>query len=173
MTLPPCDQPPDDEPEDPSRREFLIGSAGAVIVAPLLAGAAETAAPKSEPERLQITTVCQIRMVVRQIASGGPSNQHRGPSNHHQWSIQRTRRPSNHDWWSIQSTPGSIKSSPVVYPMNTSSIKSRLVIYPINTAIHQIITSGLSNQHRGPSNQHRGPSNRDRGPSNRSIRRRV
>ena len=49
MTLPPCYQPPDDEPEDPSRREFLIGSAGAVIVAPLLAGAAETAL-KAEPE---------------------------------------------------------------------------------------------------------------------------
>src|SRR4051812_24026903 len=49
MTLPHCYQPPDDEPEDPSRREFLIGSAGAVIVAPLLAGAAETAL-KAEPE---------------------------------------------------------------------------------------------------------------------------
>jgi xanthine dehydrogenase YagT iron-sulfur-binding subunit len=49
MTLPPCYQPPDDEPEDPSRREFLIGSAAAVIVAPILAGAAETAV-KAEPE---------------------------------------------------------------------------------------------------------------------------
>jgi len=53
MTLPPCYQPPPDEntdePEDPSRREFLIGSAAAVIVAPILAGAAETAV-KAEPE---------------------------------------------------------------------------------------------------------------------------
>jgi len=142
MTLPPCDQPPDDEPEDPSRREFLIGSAGAVIVAPLLAGAAETAAPKSEPERLQITTVCQIRMVVRQIASGGPSNQHRGPSNHHQWSIQWTRRPSNHDWWSIQSTPRSIKSSLVVYPINTVVRQINTVVHQIGTAVHQIDLSG-------------------------------
>jgi xanthine dehydrogenase YagT iron-sulfur-binding subunit len=48
MTLPPCSQPPDDEepdqPADPSRRSFLIGSAAAtagLIVAPLLGEAAQ------------------------------------------------------------------------------------------------------------------------------------
>jgi xanthine dehydrogenase YagT iron-sulfur-binding subunit len=56
MTLPPCYQPPDDEPEDPSRREFLIGSAAAVIVAPILAGAAE-AAVKAEPENAIAVTL--------------------------------------------------------------------------------------------------------------------
>jgi xanthine dehydrogenase YagT iron-sulfur-binding subunit len=47
MTLPPCSQPPDgeepDQPDDPSRRSFLIGSAAAtagLIVAPLLGEAA-------------------------------------------------------------------------------------------------------------------------------------
>jgi xanthine dehydrogenase YagT iron-sulfur-binding subunit len=45
MTLPPCYQPPDDEdPPDPSRRTFVIGSAAAtagLFVAPLLGEAAQ------------------------------------------------------------------------------------------------------------------------------------
>jgi xanthine dehydrogenase YagT iron-sulfur-binding subunit len=46
MTLPPCYQPPDDDdqPVDPSRRHFLIGSAAAtagLIVTPLLGEAAQ------------------------------------------------------------------------------------------------------------------------------------
>ncbi|HEV8658721.1 MAG TPA: hypothetical protein VGS96_08830, partial [Thermoanaerobaculia bacterium] len=44
MSLPPCYQPPDDdEPQDPSRRSFMIGSAAAtagLFVAPLLGEAA-------------------------------------------------------------------------------------------------------------------------------------
>lgn len=51
MSLPPCYQPPDDEPQDqpvdPSRRSFLIGSAAATagfLVAPLFGEAAQKSA---------------------------------------------------------------------------------------------------------------------------------
>ena len=51
MTLPPCYQPPDeddrDQPVDPSRRSFLIGSAAAtagLLVAPLMGEAAQKSA---------------------------------------------------------------------------------------------------------------------------------
>jgi xanthine dehydrogenase YagT iron-sulfur-binding subunit len=47
MPLPPCYEPPDDEPADPSRRDFLIGSAAAgaaFVVAPLLGRAPESPA---------------------------------------------------------------------------------------------------------------------------------
>jgi hypothetical protein len=43
MTLPPCHQPDDDEPANPSRRRFMIGAAAAtagLIVTPLLGDAA-------------------------------------------------------------------------------------------------------------------------------------
>src|SRR6476659_5736432 len=64
MTLPPCFQPDDDEPDDPSRRSFLIGSAAAtagLIVAPLLgeearknAAATQQADPNAIPVELNI-----------------------------------------------------------------------------------------------------------------------
>jgi xanthine dehydrogenase YagT iron-sulfur-binding subunit len=53
MTLPPCYQPPDedelDQPVDPSRRSFLIGSAAAtagLLVSPLIGEAAQKSAAK-------------------------------------------------------------------------------------------------------------------------------
>jgi len=45
MTFPPCYQPDDDEPDDPSRRTFMIGSA--VATAGLLIAPALTAQPQS------------------------------------------------------------------------------------------------------------------------------
>ena len=54
MSLPPCYTPDDEEPPDPSRRTFMIGSAAAtagLIVAPLLGEAArKDAAAKSEAD---------------------------------------------------------------------------------------------------------------------------
>jgi len=54
MPLPPCYTPDDEEPPDPSRRTFMIGSAAAtagLIVAPLLGEAArKDAAAKSEAD---------------------------------------------------------------------------------------------------------------------------
>ena len=51
MTLPPCVEPANDEPVDPSRRTFLIGSAAAtagLLVSPLIGEAAQkSAAEKS------------------------------------------------------------------------------------------------------------------------------
>src|ERR1700737_700665 len=65
MTLPPCYQPPDDEdPDNPSRRTFMIGSAAAtagLLVAPLLgeearksAAATQQADPNAIPVSLDV-----------------------------------------------------------------------------------------------------------------------
>src|ERR1700737_449603 len=65
MTLPPCYQPPDDEdPDNPSRRTFMIGSAAAtagLLVAPLLAeearknaAATQQADPNAIPGALDV-----------------------------------------------------------------------------------------------------------------------
>ena len=54
MSLPPCYTPPDDEPADPSRRSFLIGSAAAtagLVVSPLFGEAAvKNAAERVQPD---------------------------------------------------------------------------------------------------------------------------
>ena len=65
MSLPPCYTPDDDEePSDPSRRSFMIGSAAAtagLIVAPLLGEAArKEAAAKSEADPNAIPIVLEV-----------------------------------------------------------------------------------------------------------------
>lgn len=59
MTLPPCYLPPDeDQPEDPSRRNFMIGSAAALFVAPLFGkDARENAATtqQSDPNAIAVS----------------------------------------------------------------------------------------------------------------------
>ncbi|HEX9501363.1 MAG TPA: 2Fe-2S iron-sulfur cluster-binding protein [Thermoanaerobaculia bacterium] len=64
MTLPPCYQPDDDEPDNPSRRTFMIGSAAAtagLLVAPLFgeealknAAATQQADPNAIPVALNV-----------------------------------------------------------------------------------------------------------------------
>ncbi|HEX9161158.1 MAG TPA: 2Fe-2S iron-sulfur cluster-binding protein [Thermoanaerobaculia bacterium] len=64
MSLPPCYQPPDEEPSDPSRRSFLIGSAAAtagLIVAPLMGEQAlKSAAAKSELDPNAIPVALEV-----------------------------------------------------------------------------------------------------------------
>ena len=65
MTLPPCYEPPEDEePDDPSRRTFLIGSAAAtagILVAPLVAEAAQkSAAAKTAADPNAIPVVLNV-----------------------------------------------------------------------------------------------------------------
>lgn len=58
MTFPPCYEPPDDEPDDPSRRTFMIGSAAAtagLLVSPLLAKEAATPAKSADPNAISIS----------------------------------------------------------------------------------------------------------------------
>lgn len=63
MTLPPCCQPPNDEPNedapaDPSRRSFLIGSAAAtagIFVAPLLGETSPKISTQSDPNAVPVT----------------------------------------------------------------------------------------------------------------------
>ena len=72
MTLPPCYTPPDDdEPDDPSRRSFLIGSAAAtagLIVSPLLGEAAQkSAASKSAADPNAIPVALDVNGKVHQL----------------------------------------------------------------------------------------------------------
>ena|SRR5436190_17803505 len=61
MTLPPCYRPDDEEPADPSRRSFMIGSAVAtagLIVTPLLGEAARkdaAATQQADPNAIPVT----------------------------------------------------------------------------------------------------------------------
>src|SRR5438045_9459734 len=61
MTLPPCYQPDEDEPTDPSRRTFMIGSAAAtsgLIVAPLFGEAAQknaAATQQADPNAIPVS----------------------------------------------------------------------------------------------------------------------
>jgi xanthine dehydrogenase YagT iron-sulfur-binding subunit len=59
VTLPPCYLPDDENPEDPSRRTFMIGSAAAtagLFVAPLLAHpAAEQLKPAADPNAIPVS----------------------------------------------------------------------------------------------------------------------
>ena len=69
MTLPPCFQPDDDEPDNPSRRTFMIGSAAAtagLLVHPLLARETQKTAepdPNAIPVSLNVNgKVHQLRL---------------------------------------------------------------------------------------------------------------
>lgn len=55
MTLPPCWTPPDDDPPDPSRRTFLIGSAVATAGAFVLPLVAEEPATKADTNAVAVT----------------------------------------------------------------------------------------------------------------------
>ncbi|HEY6140327.1 MAG TPA: 2Fe-2S iron-sulfur cluster-binding protein [Thermoanaerobaculia bacterium] len=55
MTLPPCWTPPEDDPPDPSRRTFLIGSAVATAGAFVLPLVAEEPATKADPNVIPVT----------------------------------------------------------------------------------------------------------------------
>src|SRR4029078_7706147 len=55
MTLPPCWTPPDDDPPDPSRRTFLIGSAVATAGAFVLPLVAEEPAAKADANAVAVT----------------------------------------------------------------------------------------------------------------------
>jgi xanthine dehydrogenase YagT iron-sulfur-binding subunit len=55
MTLPPCWTPPDDDPPDPSRRTFLIGSAVATAGAFVLPLVAEEPAVAADPNVIPVT----------------------------------------------------------------------------------------------------------------------
>ena len=57
MTFPPCYEPPDDEPDDPSRRTFMIGSAVAtagLFISPTLPAQASLRNPgRQQGDRLK------------------------------------------------------------------------------------------------------------------------
>ena len=55
MTLPPCWTPPDEDPPDPSRRTFLIGSAVATAGALVLPLVAEEPATKADPNVIPVS----------------------------------------------------------------------------------------------------------------------
>jgi len=58
MTFPPCYQPDDDEPDDPSRRTFMIGSAAVtagLLVAPILAKEAQTKSAPVDPHAIPVS----------------------------------------------------------------------------------------------------------------------
>lgn len=58
MTFPPCYQPDDDEPDDPSRRTFMIGSAAAtagLLVAPILAKEAQLTSGAVDPHAIPVS----------------------------------------------------------------------------------------------------------------------
>src|SRR5216117_1849173 len=71
MSLPPCYQPLDDEPPDPSRRTFMIGSAAAtagLFVAPLLGDAAvNEAAAKTATDPNAIPVALNVNGKVHQL----------------------------------------------------------------------------------------------------------
>jgi xanthine dehydrogenase YagT iron-sulfur-binding subunit len=64
MTLPPCSQPDDDEPDNPSRRTFMIGSAAAFLVTPLLG---QEAQKKPEPDPNAMPIALDVNGKVHQL----------------------------------------------------------------------------------------------------------
>ena len=81
MTLPPCYRPDDEEPADPSRRSFMIGSAVAtagLIVTPLLGEAAAVIAQGGTVSPLQALPDDQHDAVEREKDAGvDGSREHR------------------------------------------------------------------------------------------------
>src|SRR5256885_10116482 len=56
MTLPPCYTPPDaDAPTDPTRREFIVGTAATLLIAPMLSGAPAPSPAHEDPNAIPIT----------------------------------------------------------------------------------------------------------------------
>ena len=71
MTLPPCYTPEDDDPPDPSRRNFLIGSAAAtagLVVSPLFGEAAvKNAADRVQPDPNAIPVTLDVNGKVHSL----------------------------------------------------------------------------------------------------------
>jgi len=88
MTLPPCYRPDDEEPSNPSRRTFMLGSAAltaGMIVRPLLGSPAvkDAADPNAIPVSLDVNgTVHALKLTAASSrASGWPCSKRRISTN--------------------------------------------------------------------------------------------